>query len=112
MFARRLALSLLCCAFAASRSLQRKGTPTPLNLRRSNQSPTGLVPPLVKFALPFLIYTIAKSSLGEVHALLIASSPPIAWTIIGFARTRRIDALLAVVVGVDALTPILNKANK
>jgi hypothetical protein len=43
---------------------------------------------------------------------LIASSPPIAWTIIGFARTRRIDALLAVVVGVDALTPILTKANK
>jgi len=70
------------------------------------------VPPLVNFALPFLIYTIAKSSLGNVHALLIASSPPIAWTIIGFARTRRIDALLAVVVGVDALTPILTKANK
>jgi hypothetical protein len=64
------------------------------------------------FALPFLIYTIAMSSLGKVHALLIASSPPIAWTIIGFARTRRIDALLAVVVSVDALTPILTKANK
>jgi hypothetical protein len=52
-----------------------------------------------------LICTIAKSSLGNVHALLTASSPPIAWTIIGFARARRIDALLAV-VGVDALTPI------
>jgi hypothetical protein len=48
---------------------------------------------LVNFALPFLIYTIAKSSLGNVHALLTASSPPIAWTIIQFARTRRIDAL-------------------
>jgi hypothetical protein len=47
----------------------------------------------VNFALPFFIYTIAKSSLGNVHALLIASSPPIAWTIIQFARTRRIDAL-------------------
>ena len=68
----------------------------------------GLVPPLVNFALPFLIYTIAKSSLGNARALLIASSPPIAWTIIGFARTRRIDALLAVVVGVDALTPDFN----
>ena len=70
------------------------------------------MPPLVKFAPPFLIYTIAKSSLGKVHARLIASSPPIAWAISGFARTRRIDALLAVVVGVDTLTPILTKANK
>src|SRR5260370_2601045 len=48
---------------------------------------------LVNFALPFFIYTIAKSSLGNVHALLIASSPPIAWTLIQFARTRQIDAL-------------------
>jgi hypothetical protein len=48
---------------------------------------------LVNFALPFLIYTIAKSSLGNVRALLIAASPPVAWTIIEFARTRRIDAL-------------------
>jgi len=38
------------------------------------------------------------------------SSEP--WTIIGFALTRRIDALLAVGVGVDALTAILTKANK
>ena len=43
--------------------------------------------------LPFLIYTIAKSSLGDVHALLIASVPPLARGIIVFALTRRIDAL-------------------
>jgi hypothetical protein len=48
---------------------------------------------LVSFALPFLIYTIAKSSLGNVNALLVASVPPIARGIIVFARTRRIDAL-------------------
>jgi hypothetical protein len=48
---------------------------------------------LVNFALPFLIYTIVKSSLGDLHALLLASLPPIARAIIGCARTRRIDAL-------------------
>ena len=55
---------------------------------------------LVAVAVPFLIYTIAKSSVGEVNALLAASLPAIALAIIafagiliGFARTRRLDAL-------------------
>ena len=55
---------------------------------------------LVTWALPFLIYTIAKSSVGNFRALLIASVPPIALIIIGlagiligFARTRRIDSI-------------------
>jgi hypothetical protein len=55
---------------------------------------------LVACALPFLIYTIARPSIGNVHALLIASLPPtaliiigLAGILIGFARTRQIDAL-------------------
>ena len=55
---------------------------------------------LVTWALPFLIYTIAKSSVGNSRALLIASLPPVALIIIGlagiligFARTRRIDSV-------------------
>jgi hypothetical protein len=55
---------------------------------------------LVTWALPFLIYTTAKSSVGNFHALLIASLPltaliiiGLAGILIGFARTRRIDAV-------------------
>ena len=48
---------------------------------------------LVNYGLPFLIYKIGKPSLGDVHALILASSPPIAWGLIEFARSRRIDAL-------------------
>jgi hypothetical protein len=68
---------------------------------------------LVTFALPFLIYTIAKSSVGNVHALLIASLPSIALIIIGlagiligFARTRRIDAL-SILALVDVVLSLL-----
>jgi hypothetical protein len=68
---------------------------------------------LVTFALPFLIYTIAKPSVGNVHALLIASLPTIAMIIIafagiliGFARTRRIDAL-SILALVDLVLSLL-----
>jgi hypothetical protein len=48
---------------------------------------------LVNFALPYLAYKLAKSSLGDVGALMAASAPPIAWSIREFARHRRVDAL-------------------
>jgi hypothetical protein len=55
----------------------------------------------VNFLLPFLIYSGARASLGEVGALLASSAPPIAWSIVGFARDRRIDALsMIVLVGI------------
>ncbi|MBV8970388.1 MAG: hypothetical protein JO331_15200 [Verrucomicrobia bacterium] len=69
----------------------------------ARRSGIGLVLLVGGYALPFLIYTIARSSVGSVHALLIASLPSTALIIIGFAgiligwaRTRRIDAVTVI----------------
>ena len=56
---------------------------------------------LVNFVLPFLIYDFSKKSLGDVHALMASSAPPLGWTIIEFLRKRRVDALsLLVLTGI------------
>jgi hypothetical protein len=54
---------------------------------------------LVNFILPFVIYNYAEAPLGEVRALLASSAPPILWSVIEFARHRRLDALSVLVVG-------------
>jgi hypothetical protein len=48
---------------------------------------------LVNLALPYLIYSLAEPRLGEVDALIASSAPPILWSIVEFARNRRVDAL-------------------
>ena len=58
-----------------------------------------LVEALVNFILPFAIYSFAEGPLGEAKALLASSAPPILWSMIEFARRRRVDALSALVVG-------------
>jgi hypothetical protein len=53
----------------------------------------------INFVLPFLIYDLGRGSLGDVKALMASSAPPIAWSIIEFARERKVDALSILVVG-------------
>lgn len=53
---------------------------------------------LFNFILPFLIYTSCESPLGQVHALMAASVPPIVWAVIEFVHRRRIDALSILVL--------------
>jgi hypothetical protein len=48
---------------------------------------------LINLALPYLIYSAGEPRLGEVNALIASSAPPILWSVIEFARHRRIDAL-------------------
>jgi len=60
---------------------------------------TILVEALVNFILPFAIYNYAEAPLGPVRALLASSAPPILWSLIEFARHRRIDALSMLVLG-------------
>lgn len=57
-----------------------------------------LVEVLVNFILPFIIYNYAEAPLGEVRALLASSAPPIAWSLVEFARHRRVDALSVLVL--------------
>lgn len=53
---------------------------------------------LVNFILPFAIYNYAEGPLGDVRALLVSSAPPILWSLVEFARHRRLDALSLLVV--------------
>ncbi len=53
---------------------------------------------LVNFAGPFVIFHLAEPGLGDAKALLASSGPPIAWSIIQFARNRRIDAVSMLVL--------------
>ena len=59
---------------------------------------------LVNFILPFAIYNYAEAPLGEVRALLASSAPPILWSLVEFARHRRVDALSLLVVSGIALS--------
>jgi hypothetical protein len=64
----------------------------------------GAVEVVINFVLPFLIFTYAKASMGEVHALMASSAPPIAWTVVELLRRRRIDALSMLVLAGIALS--------
>ncbi|MFI4935190.1 MAG: VC0807 family protein [Caulobacterales bacterium] len=59
---------------------------------------------VVNFALPFAVFSLAKPSLGEVYAMMTASTPPILWSIAEFVRRRRIDALSLLVLAGIALS--------
>lgn len=59
---------------------------------------------LVNFILPFAIFTYTEAPLGDVGALLASSAPPILWSMVEFARHRRLDALSILVVGGIALS--------
>src|SRR4051794_29697578 len=53
---------------------------------------------LVNFLLPYVVYVKAEAGIGQVHALLAASLPPIVWSVIEFARKRRVDAVSILVL--------------
>jgi hypothetical protein len=58
----------------------------------------------VNFVLPFLIYSTARGALGDVPALMTAGAPPILWSIAGFIRERKLDAISILVLGGIALS--------
>ena len=53
---------------------------------------------LVNIVLPYLIYRLTQPRFGDVSALVASSAPPILWSIVEFARVRRIDALSMLVL--------------
>lgn len=59
---------------------------------------------LVNFVLPLVIYNYAEAPLGAMRALLASSAPPILWSLVEFARNRRIDALSIMVIAGIALS--------
>jgi hypothetical protein len=63
-----------------------------------------LVEALVNLVLPLVIYNYAEGPLGDVRALLASSVPPILWSLVEFARHRRLDAMSVLVVSGIALS--------
>lgn len=58
----------------------------------------------VNFALPLAIYDRAAPHWGDTGALLASSAPPILWSLVEFARRRRVDALSVLVLAGIALS--------
>ena len=58
----------------------------------------------VNFALPLAIYDRVAPHGGDVVALLASSAPPLVWSIAGFVRRRRVDALSVLVLAGIALS--------
>jgi uncharacterized membrane protein (DUF485 family) len=54
---------------------------------------------LCNFILPWLCYRLAKPHWGEIHAIMASAAPPILWSLVEFARNRRIDAISIMVLG-------------
>ena len=53
------------------------------------------------FALPLVIYDLVSPRHGDVNALLASMAPPVLWSLVEFARSRRVDALsVLVLVGI------------
>jgi len=59
---------------------------------------------LVNFVGPYLIFGWAKPYWGDVDALIASSAPPILWSLIEFARRRRVDAVSILVLAGIALS--------
>lgn len=59
---------------------------------------------LANFLFPYLIYVKTEGSIGQVHALMAASVPPILWSVVEFARKRRVDAISILVIAGIALS--------
>lgn len=53
---------------------------------------------LVNFVFPYMIYIQTEAKIGAAHALMAASLPPILWSVIEFARKRRVDAVSILVI--------------
>jgi hypothetical protein len=59
---------------------------------------------LVNFLGPYLVYSLTHQRLGDVLALMASSIPPILWSVIEFARRRRVDAVSILVLSGIALS--------
>jgi hypothetical protein len=68
----------------------------------------GLVVELgVNLVLPWLAYRLALPHWGELGALYASAVPPVIWSLVEFARTRRVDALSILVLLGIALSVVL-----
>jgi uncharacterized membrane protein len=55
---------------------------------------------------PWAVFTLLDSSLGDTKALIASALPPLIWSAIELARSRRLDALSAMVMAGILLTVV------
>jgi hypothetical protein len=53
---------------------------------------------LCNFLLPWLVYRLTEPHVGEAHAIMISAAVPLAWSLIEFARNRKIDVISILVL--------------
>jgi hypothetical protein len=56
------------------------------------------------FLLPWLVYRLTVPHVGEAHAIMISAAVPLAWSLIEFARNRKIDVISILVLSGIALS--------
>jgi hypothetical protein len=59
---------------------------------------TAYVEILVNFVLPYFIYVKTNLLIGQVHALILSSLPPIVWTLARSVYSRKTDAVSLLVI--------------
>lgn len=59
---------------------------------------------LFNFLLPWVVYRVTKPHIGEIHAIMASAAPPMFWSLLEFARKRRVDAISIMVLGGIALS--------
>ena len=52
----------------------------------------------VNLFLPWIVYRLTLPSLGSLGALYASAAPPLVWSLVEFAKLRRIDALSVIVL--------------
>jgi hypothetical protein len=56
------------------------------------------------FILPWLVYRLTEPHVGESHAIMISAGVPLVWSLIEFARNRKIDVISILVLSGIALS--------
>jgi hypothetical protein len=59
---------------------------------------TAYVEILVNFVLPYFVYVKTAIIIGQVHALILSSLPPIVWTVARSVYSRKTDAVSLLVI--------------
>ncbi len=58
----------------------------------------------INVVVPYVAYTLARPTYGDVGALLISMIPPLVWSLVEFVRKRRVDALSLFILAGIALS--------
>lgn len=56
------------------------------------------------FLLPWAVYRLIVPQIGETHAIMASAAVPAAWSLVQFARSRKVDAMSVLVLSGIALS--------